>query len=342
MKRVSVLWESRTPVVAECFRAGRILSAANGGNAYDAQAAWALATVHDVLVSEASFRRNGESVWQHWLRMRRLRYHADVLVREPFAIAFGRFVRGAKHIGVVHHIDRVISKKSFWHRWYFSRLKKRLTAMDLVVTVSGHWAEFLRSLGCKQVKVIYNSFDPSFYQPAASKVAEFRKANGLPDDRPVVYIGNASRQKGVHAVYAALKDTGYHLVMSGPQNRAVDLPVQYFQLEREDYVLLLHCCDAVVCMSEMEEGWNRIAHEAMLCAVPVAGNGAGGMRELLEGGHQAVVGSVSELVSVLPRMIAEKEHVGETGRRFASAFDLDYFRSAWLEAVESLLNGGTG
>jgi glycosyltransferase involved in cell wall biosynthesis len=313
-----------------------LLPSANGGNAYDVQAAWALAGFHDVTVSQQSYRRPGEGMLSYWSRLRRIRTSAQVVVREPFPVVFGRFSAGVKYIAMIHHIDDRLERKSVWHRWYFSRLKKRLAALDLVVTVSDYWAGYLRSLGCRNVRVIHNSFDPSHYRATAESVSGFRAKFGLAADRPVVYIGNASRQKGVHKVYEALKDQGYLLVMSGPRNDASDLPVRYLSLEREDYLLLLQSCDAVICMSEMKEGWNRIAHEAMLCGTPVAGNGAGGMLELLEGGRQAVVGDPAELPGIVRQLLARREQYAADGRSFAERFNLDYFRSSWLTAVESL------
>ncbi|MFM8432763.1 MAG: glycosyltransferase family 4 protein, partial [Bacteroidota bacterium] len=274
----------------------------------------------------------------YWARMQRQRHHADVVIREPFPVVFGRFAKGVKYIAIIHHIDVRKSRSSVRHRWYFSRLKKRLTAVDRIITVSEYWAGYLRGLGCGDVRVIYNSFDTVAYQLEPSSLAEFKKQFGLPDDRPIIHIGNASRQKGVHSVYDALSKCGYHLVMTGPQNQAKDLPVQFLGLDHADYVRLLHCCSAVVCMSEMEEGWNRIAHEALLCGTPVIGNGSGGMMELLQGARQAIVTESSQLPLVIENVLDNRAEFSEDGLKFVSRFDLDYFQKAWKEAVTSLLS----
>ncbi|MFM7217292.1 MAG: glycosyltransferase family 4 protein [Bacteroidota bacterium] len=337
MMSTTILWESRTPVVADSFAAGRILQSANGGNAYDIQAAMALSEITQVSMSRSSIKRPAESMLSYWARMRRQRHTVDVVVREPFPVVFGHFTKGVKYVAVVHHFDHRKSKGSLQQRWFFSKLKKRLTAVDLVVTVSEHWAGFLRGIGCKRVQVIYNSFDPSRYECDEQEKSGFRQRFGIPADRPVLHIGNASRQKGVHTVYAALKDKGYHLVMTGPVNAAKDLPVQYLGLDHSDYVRLLHCCSAVISMSEMEEGWNRIAHEAMLCRTPVIGNGSGGMMELLQGARQAIVSDSSQLPLVVQNVLKNREEFAEDGYRFVRHFDLDYFRSSWTNAIESLL-----
>lgn len=337
MNNPRILWESRNPVVGESFRDGRIAVAANGGNAYDIQAAWQLASRFPVEVSSSSLKRPGEGILGYWARMQRVQEEAEVVVREPYPIVFGRFNKGVRYIGMIHHIDDVISRKSVWHRWYFSRLKKRLTALDLVVTVSDYWARYLQRMGCRQVRVIYNAFDPSDFKVSDAELAEFRKRHQIPNDKPVVYIGNASRQKGVYEVYQALKDQGYHLVMSGPKNQASDLPVQYLCLDRHAFIRLLHSCHVVLCMSRMVEGWNRIAHEAMLCRVPVIGNGSGGMLELLQGGGQAVVTDPSELPDAVRHALTHRDSLAESGYAFASRFDMDYFRQQWHQAVESVI-----
>jgi glycosyltransferase involved in cell wall biosynthesis len=337
MKSMRVLWESKTPVVSECFRLGRILPSANGGNAYDVQAALQLSNDFQVSMSSATVKRPGEAAIAYWARLRKLEESAEVVIREPYPIVFGRFRPGIRYIAMIHHIDDELTRKSVFHRWYFRRLKKRLAVMDLVVTVSEFWAGYLRAIGCKNVRVIYNAFDPTEFTVNPSAVAEFKSKYLIPSDRPVIYIGNASRQKGVYDVYQALKDKGYHLLMSGPQNHAPDLPVQYLQLERADYLLMLHACDAVVCMSRMREGWNRIAHEAMLCRVPVIGNGSGGMLELLQGGGQAIAKDSLALPQVVDNVLRHREEFAGAGYEYVSRFDLEYFKNQWATAVNSVV-----
>lgn len=339
MNRPTLIWESRSPVVSDCYRNGRISATANGGNAYDAQAALRLSAAFDVEMSAASVKRPGETVLHYWSRLRKIRHAADIVIREPFPIVFGRFTPGVKYVGMIHHIDDVLSRRSVWHRWYFGRLKKRLTALDMVVTVSTFWADYLKRLGCRNVRVIYNSFDTSEYAVTEDELTAARIRFGLPTDRPVVYLGNATRQKGVYTAFAALKDCGYHLVMSGPQNKAADLPVQYLQLDRPDYVRLLHLSSVFVCMSELEEGWNRIAHESMLCGTPVIGNGRGGMQELLAGGGQTVVKDPALLPAAVKNVLEHRDRFSTEGRRFAGAFDLTYFQNAWTAAMHELFNG---
>jgi len=340
MNYPDIIWESRSPVVLESFKSHRLLQVANGGNAYDVQAAWQLEKQFRFQMSTETIKKPGEGMLAYWARIRKNQPKAGVIIREPFPIVFGRFAKGVKYVGMIHHIDEQLSRKSISHRWYFSRLKKRLLALDLIITVSEYWAEYLRGLGCENVKVIYNAFQPEEFNIPAADVNDFKKQNGIPFGKPVIYIGNASRQKGVYGVYAALKDAGYHLIMSGPQQQAADLPVQYFKLDRKDYLRMLHACDVVVCMSELVEGWNRIAHEAMMCKVPVIGNGRGGMMELLQGGKQSIISSTDELPARIEAVIANREIFAAEGYRFASQFDMNYFANTWNETMSALISSG--
>lgn len=337
MKPIRIIWESKSPVVSECYSLGSILPTANGGNAYDVQAAWQLSTAFSLSVSTHTIKRPGEAALAYWARLRKLEEPAEVVIREPYPTVFGRFRPGIRYMAMIHHIDDELSRKSVFHRWYFRRLKKRLAAMDMVVTVSEFWAGYLRALGCKNVRVIYNAFDPADYIVSRESVAEFKTKHQFPTDLPVIYIGNASKQKGVYEVYRVLKEKGFHLIMSGPQNLANDLPVQYLQLNRKEYVTMLHACDAVVCMSRMREGWNRIAHEAMLCRVPVIGNGSGGMLELLQGGGQAIVKDVNTLPEVVENVLQHRDEFAGAGYKYVSSFDLNYFKDQWTAAVRSLV-----
>ena len=52
--------------------------------------------------------------------------------------------------------------------------------------------------------------------------------------------------------------------------------------------MLLSCCDIVISFSEFPEGWNRVAHEALLTKTPVIGSGQGGMNELLNKSGQII------------------------------------------------------
>ena len=331
-----ILWETRSEIVVDSIRTGVLSPDANGGNAYDVHAATVIAKDFNFDVSSAAILKNGESLIKYWHRMRTATPKANVVIREPYPIVFGSRSKAIKYVGMIHHIDDKLGNSSLKHVWYFDRLKRRLKKLDLVVTVSSYWRDYLESLGCKNVKVIYNAFDPEHYTVTETAINDFRKKHNIPSGLPLIYAGNASRQKGIYDVYDALKDKGYHLLMSGSQNQASDLPVQYLHLDRSDYISMLHACDLVITMSKMTEGWNRIAHEALLCGTPVIGSGIGGMKELLNGAGQQIVIDPKNLLPAVEEVLHRSSWYAENGKKFTMQFDMNYFRNEWKQTLEQL------
>lgn len=330
----SIIWQSRTPVVHESFQKGELINAANGGNAYDFHAASVLSEKFEVRIDPAAINNNNESLLNYGLRMRRQKINADVLITEPYPLVFGSRLPGMKTVAMIHHLDE--RKKDIKHRLFSFLLKKKLRATDLVVTVSAYWEKYLHEIGCKNVKVIYNSFDPSAYATDPETVLKFKIKYGFVADVPIIYIGNASRQKGVYETYEALKNYPYQLVMTGAKNNASDLPVKFLNLSRNEYISLLHASEVVVTLSTLTEGWNRIAHEAMLCKTPVIGSGKGGMNELLTSGGQKIEDNPKLLADAVKSAIQNRTMLGEKGFNYVSQYNLEYFKKEWIEAIKYL------
>lgn len=331
-----IFWQTRSPVLYDSWTSGRLDKVANGGNAYEFHAMQALSKTFDLRLDPSTVQRRTERSPLYWLRMRRHQPKADLVVKDLAALTLGALGTAGVEVAMVHHIDFDLRQSSLKHQWYFDRFMRRLPRMDAVVTVSQYWADEIRKLGCRRVEVIYNAFDIGEFTFDQQEVQAFLDAHQIPTDRPLVYIGNAVREKGVVEVYEALKGEGYTLVMTGRRNE-VDLPVHFFTLERPDYLRLLHACDVVITMSTLLEGWNRVAHEAMLCRTPVIGSGIGGMRELLEGGRQRIVSDVARLPDAVRGVLDEKEELGRQGYAFAKRFDAAYFEEAWTVFVAGLL-----
>lgn len=334
-----ILWQSASPVLLEAERAGRLPKEANGGVAYEHHAVRGLQRSFEAVVDPEAVQRPGESVYAYWARMRgHAPSRADLVVKDPKAVTFGRELRDVPTVAMIHHLDYTLRESTVRHRIYMARLLARLRRADVVVTVSEYWRSELERVGCRRVEVIYNAFDPAEFDATPDAVAAFFAEHDLPTDRPLVYIGNASRIKGTAEVYEQLKDEGYTLVMSG-RNNDTGVPARWFCLERPEYLLLLAACDAVVCMSRLPEGWNRVAHEAMLCGTPVIGSGIAGMGELLDGGQQTTLTDIGALPETVRHVLAHKDAFAERGRAFTRQYDARYFEDAWADLAHGLLAG---
>jgi glycosyltransferase involved in cell wall biosynthesis len=90
----------------------------------------------------------------------------------------------------------------------------------------------------------------------------------------------------------------------------------------------------------MIEGWNRIAHEALLSGTPVVGSGTGGMHELLENAGQPEVQSPEELVAAVETVLKDRRTYAEKGYDYIRQFDLAYFERRWKAVVDQVMQGG--
>jgi glycosyltransferase involved in cell wall biosynthesis len=267
-------------------------------------------------------RATGEK--EIWIR------NFDAILTMPYDHAKG------KNIVLVHHIDHSFQppylKPSFLmlEKIFYHHLKK----VDAIVTVSKYWQNHFLEKGFSNVHLIYNSFDVDQFQFEEEEIFQFKKKLRL-EGKPVVYLGNCKAIKGVVDAYDRLKDLTVHLVTSGQQE--VKLPAINLNLNYREYLLLLKSSSAVITMSKFKEGWNRTAHEAMLCKTPVIGSGLGGMTELLEGGGQILCKDFRELKD---RTIYAIEHpeLGEMGYEFAKQFTTERFNEAWLNLIKNHLD----
>ena len=239
-----------------------------------------------------------------------------------------------KNIALIFHIDYSFQppylkpsliglEKIFYHH-----LKKA----DAIITISKYWQRHFEERGYPKVFLIYNGFDMDQFGFGEEEVLEFKRRFRL-EGKPILYLGNCQHIKGVVEVYDRLKDLNVHLVTSG--RKEVNIPALNLDLDYRDYLLLLRSSSLVITMSKFKEGWNRTAHEAMLCKTPVVGSGLGGMRELLEGGRQIICDGFDELREKASYALDHPE-LGEMGFDFARQFTIKKFNEEWLRLIERL------
>lgn len=314
-----------------------------GGVAYEEKAMEVLKDYFDleyIKVDSKIFKRGYLRAPELFFNLLRLKGKKDLWVRDSNTVVTASFDRTkGRKIAVVHHIDYSVSRILFKpidfiiERLTYWSLKK----MEAVVTVSEYWKKRLLGKGCSNVFVIYNSFDLGEFDVSEKEAEEFKRKHGL-TEKPIVYIGNRQRAKGVVETCRVLKDLDVYLVTSG--EKMVDVPTLNLNLEYRDYLKLLKASSIVLTMSKFDEGWCRTAHEAMLLRRPVIGSGRGGMRELLKGGGQMICenfGSLREKVEHLLNQPEVGEKMGETGYNFARTFSAERFRKDWLELINKLI-----
>jgi glycosyltransferase involved in cell wall biosynthesis len=334
MKRI--VWQPESSILVDSFNARSISNENRGGYTYEHHAALALSEFYDIVMDAGSPRRPRESFLRYWQRLHSSSIQGDVFIMSPPVINFGTRKKHAVNIGMLHHIYFSQKRRSLKGRLSLQLINLRLRELDLIVVVSRYWADFLSSIGCRNVRIIYNGFDPLEFVLTVREAGDIVSKYCLPKDKPIVHIGYADRSKGVVEVFESLKHEDLTLVMTGPFHRDLDLPVHWLHLNRKDYLRLLRACDVAVNMSRIEEGWCRVAHEALLSRTPVIGSGTGGMKELLEGAGQLICNDASQLPGMVKEVLGHKRIYAEKGFNFASQFTHEAFNRQWISLLREV------
>ncbi|HPN84969.1 MAG TPA: glycosyltransferase family 4 protein [Victivallales bacterium] len=274
-------------------------------------------------------------------RLMMLAGQRDVWIREiPALITMNKKRTKGAQVALIHHDD--FSGYNSLKRFALAKLWKKglenLKNCDQIVTVSEFWRDYYQSRGLKNLNVIYNAFNMEDYDISEDSALDFARKYDLAD-KPIVYIGNCQKAKGVLESYQALKDLDVHLVSSGlPLLRT---PARNLLIEYQDYLKLLKAASVVVAMSKFDEGWCRTAHEAMLLKTPVVGSGRGGMKELLNGGGQTVCSDFRDLKKIVMSILESDQkafEMGQSGYGFARKFTISRMSSGWKEVMEKTVS----
>ncbi|HCC60241.1 MAG: hypothetical protein A2402_03720 [Candidatus Staskawiczbacteria bacterium RIFOXYC1_FULL_37_43] len=271
----------------------------------------------------------------------KLKGESDIWIRDYFPALMMRTKKTkGKNIVMIHHID--VSGLPFLSRPCFYILTKilyrNLKKADAVIIRSEIWRRYFKDKGYKNVYKIYGGFDLAKFEILEQDVEDFKKQNGL-EGKPIIYIGNCQKAKGVVQTYDVLKDLDAYLVTTGQKD--VEIPALHFDLNYGDYLKLLKASSVVVTMSKFKEGWCRTAHEAMLLKTPVIGSGTGGMQELLEGGKQIICkdfNGLKEEVKILLENPEEMAKMGERGYNFVKDFTSERFDQEWVNTIKKIIN----
>jgi glycosyltransferase involved in cell wall biosynthesis len=321
------------------IRTARFESSAKGygGNIYERMVDRALSGAFDHQVVSRPTRFRGAlrvlevpAVLREW---RRFAHRRDAfLLRSQNLAVFDYAGRG---LSIIFHLDATQSApltrvfETLMERRFFGR--RQLD--EPIVVIAEYWRDLLVAKGYRNVHLVYCGFRLADYDVSDAEVAAFRERHGLGASR-VVYIGNPQHKKGADLVHAALEHSEFTLVTSGVGDLA--LPVRHLDLSFRDYVCLLRAAEVVVTMSRFKEGWNRVAHEAMLVGTPVVGSGMGGMGELLRGGGQIVCEDPGRIADSVDQAIRAREVLGPAGQRYARTFSDERFTAEWQRLIVQL------
>jgi len=316
-----------------------------GGVLYNQQARKILAKHFDLelinLEAKHLKKRRYLKFLESFYYLLKLKGKKDLWIRNFYStVAFFPNKTKGKNIAVIFHIDFsgfpllsipflvVLEKLFFYHN-----LKK----MDTIVTISEYWKSYFLKRGYTNVYKIYCGFDLNDFEISDQEISEFKKKYSL-DGKPIIYLGNCQKVKGVVDAWRALKGLDVYLVTSA--KRQVKIPALNFDLDYREYLKLLKASSIVLTMSKFKEGWCMTAHEAMLLKTSVIGSGLGGQRELLEGGGQIICQEFKNLRGEVEHLLNHPEirqKLGENGYNFAKNFTKERFEKNWLNLVDIIL-----
>jgi glycosyltransferase involved in cell wall biosynthesis len=269
-------------------------------------------------------------------------YHANLLITNKAGVFYGiKLDKFERNVLIVHHVDAYHDTHSIINRGIERYILSKLKNFDKIVTVAQYWKDFLqRYVPAEKVVVIYNSFPVQKIQSRITGFdpAEFKTKHNIPLGQRIVYAGNSLKSKGILKTKELLKNSPYHIITSGA--RDVDCGTQHLTLSYQDYLRLLSIADVSVLLSEFKEGWNRIAHESLLCGTPVIGRAIAGLGELLVESKQTIYRNGDDLKALIEEVGVRPEIV-QRGQDVLKQFDIGYFEREWIKVVKDLFSDQT-
>jgi len=305
---------------------------ATGGRAYDSNVQRVIAKKHDLEIFNVGFDKSTPFKYPILLyKIARLSGKKDVWVKRYDSIIMLPFERTVgKNIAIIYHID--ITTAPYQERIPLFLLEKifyrNLWKVDAIVTICKFYYNRFVRIGYPNVKLIYPAYNVNDFKFTEKEIEDFKKRYGI-DKKPIIYIGNCQRIKGVVESYKALKDMNVHLITSG--RKTVDIPAINLNLPYRDYLRLLKASSVVVTMSKFIEGWLLTAHEAMLCKTPVVGSQ--GLYEILQDGDQIICEDFNNIRSDVEYAMDHPE-LGERGYNYAKQFTIERFENEWIKFMK--------
>lgn len=305
-----------------------------GGNIYQNNAIQALEKKHTLTKFQLSGQKYlGNRLGRIFQGAQIIRNHNEIdlwIATYLPTIAFSLVPSPRNVVSLFYHLDDDIYPNkilSFFLRLFFFRQARKSWK---VVAIANYWKEYLKGFGINNPIVIYWGFERELFNYPPEVSEEFRNNYNLLD-KPIIYLGNCQRNKGVVESYQALNQMDAHFITSGKEE--VKLPARNLNLNYEGYRKLLFTSNVAITMSLFKEGWNATAHEAMLAKTPVIGSGLGGMAELLDGGGQIVCKTFLELPDRVLEALSNSQNFSISGYEFASQFTVERFERDWIDLL---------
>ncbi|MFY8022362.1 MAG: hypothetical protein ACOVP1_14245 [Bacteroidia bacterium] len=236
------------------------------------------------------FRMNWNAFWQASAPINILvsRYALAALVRSLFS--------SHKFIVVMHYEDNKDGNswlfQLYFNTFYFllNLTKPRNLA---ILTVAPFWKDYFKHK-CPRISILYF---PNLINPEPIKSIVQAKVEKL------IHLGQWSwkNDQQIFVLAKQLKQQGYTCYFSTNRSEEAGDFDNYSIISEgyESYIKRMSSASYTIAFTSINEGWNRVAHESILCGTPVIGFFKGGLGDLLKESNSFIVKNVSEAVHII-------------------------------------------
>lgn len=243
-----------------------------------------------------------------------------------FAVLRNAFTQNKVYI-VLHYFDKN-DGKSFWLNLYYEALffvlKNTKNDNISIVTVAPFWVKYFKEKIKNNITVFYfpNFFDGEFYEKFVKKNSQFELENSqfersreqsnnvsTPLDmtnhkKKQIHLGQWSfkNHADVFEIAKQLTEQGYYCYFSTNfkdfATKTSNYDVVYFD-QFENYLTQMALSEFTLALTEINEGWNRVAHESILVGTPVIAYAKAGLLNLVNESKSIAANNIEEVLQAI-------------------------------------------
>lgn len=211
-----------------------------------------------------------------------------------FSVLCNIFTQNKVYI-VLHNFDKN-DGKSFWLNLYyevlFLVLKNTKNKNISIITVAPFWVEFFKQKVHNNIPVFHfpNFFDNEYY-------SDFITVN----KKKQIHLGQWSfkNHADVFEIAKQLTEQGYYCYFSTNfkdfATKTSNYEVVYFD-QFENYLTQMALSEFTLALTEINEGWNRVAHESILVGTPVIAYTKAGLLNLVNESKSIAASNMEEVL----------------------------------------------
>ncbi|MES2781005.1 MAG: hypothetical protein V4651_14020, partial [Bacteroidota bacterium] len=197
-----------------------------------------------------------------------------------------------------HHHDEKDVKTNMtrlYMKLLFAILRYTSSNRLAILVVSEYWMKYFQERVSPSVKIIYfpNVFDSPHYQSLQQ-----------PKTKGQIYLGQIAfkTDKQIFELARQLKQRGYYCFFTTLIASQAGT-FEYYDIiqfaDHPDYLHMVAQSEYSIAYTNLNEGWNRVAHESILLGTQVIGTPKGGLGDLLKESNSLQANTVNEFLDII-------------------------------------------